>query len=156
MKLLTSVLLSLLIAFGAWGAGEDGDKAAATNALLDYINAFMTLDAKHTASYFDEPFMRVSATTSVSLATRADVESWLNPFLAKLKERGYARSDLPQLQIKLVSNGVAIASAMFIRYKTDGAELERLGATYVLRKTGDGWKIAVIVLHEPSNVLKLE
>ena len=99
---------------------------------------------------------RQVATTSVSLATRADVESWLTPVLVKLKERGYARSDWSQLQVKVVSNGVAIASAMFIRYKTDGAELERLGATYVLRKTGDGWKIAVIVLHEPSNVLKLE
>src|SRR5215831_9769613 len=54
-------------------------------------------------------------------------------------------------------NGAAIASVMLMRYKTRrGRELERLGATYVLRKTGGGWKISVIVLHESSNVLKLE
>jgi len=156
MKLLTSVLLSLLLASGAWGAGEDGEQTAATNALLDYFNAFISLDAKRIVVHFDEPFMWVSAATSASLATRADAESWLTPLLARLKERGYGRSDWPQLQVKSVNSGLAIASAMFIRYKTNGAELERLGATYVLRKAGDQWKIAVIVLHDPSNVLKLE
>jgi len=43
-----------------------------------------------------------------------------------------------------------------IRHKIDGQELERVAATYVLRRTNDGWKIAVLTVHDPSNVLRLE
>ena len=45
--------------------------------------------------------------------------------------------------------------AQFVRYKADGQELERNGATYVLHKTGDGWKI-VVVGHDPGGVLRLD
>jgi ketosteroid isomerase-like protein len=40
-----------------------------------------------------------------------------------------------------------------VRYKADGQELDRIGATGVLRKTNDGWKIAVLVGHDPSSVV---
>ena len=52
--------------------------------------------------------------------------------------------------------GVAVVSTRTVRYKADGQELERIGFTYLLRKTNEGWKIAVLVGHDPANVLRLD
>jgi hypothetical protein len=51
---------------------------------------------------------------------------------------------------------VAVASGLYVRYKADGQELERIGATYVVHKARDGWKIAVLVAHDPGSVLRLD
>jgi hypothetical protein len=42
-----------------------------------------------------------------------------------------------------------LATGVALRYKTDGQELERVGVTYLLYKAESGWKIAVVVLHDP-------
>ena len=155
MKFLLSALLVFALAAPAHAAGDE-DKAAATQALIDYFNAVITLDTQRVVRYCHEPFTFVSTGLARSLVTRADLDSWLKPGFAALKERGYARSEWPQLNVKLLSNGVAIASALIVRYKTDGQEMERVGATYLLRKTDDGWKVAVLAAHDASNVPKLD
>jgi hypothetical protein len=43
-----------------------------------------------------------------------------------------------------------------VRHKTDGSELETIGATYVLRKTEGEWKIAVVMGHPPANVIRAD
>jgi ketosteroid isomerase-like protein len=50
----------------------------------------------------------------------------------------------------------ALASAVFVRHKTDGSELETIGVTYVLRKTEGEWKIAVNMRHPPANVIRAD
>jgi len=47
-------------------------------------------------------------------------------------------------------------STQTVRYKTDGQELEKVGFTYVLRKTNEGWKVAALVGHDPTSVLRLD
>jgi ketosteroid isomerase-like protein len=41
----------------------------------------------------------------------------------------------------------ASVTGIAVRYRAGGAEMERAGISYLLRKTDDGWKIAVMVLH---------
>ena len=36
------------------------------------------------------------------------------------------------------------------RYKVDGEELDQAGVTYVLHKADSGWKIAVLIVHDPD------
>ena len=56
--------------------------------------------------------------------------------------------------MKLLNQTTALASAVFVRHKTDGSELETVGATYLLRKTEGEWKIAVVTGHPPANVIR--
>jgi ketosteroid isomerase-like protein len=149
------LLLLISLFSSANGAGGD-DRALAAQALTDYFVAFTSLDNQRVALLCHEPFMLVSSARTSSFGTRADIESWLKPLFAGLKERGYARSEWTPLQVKVLTNGVAIASALIVRYKTDGQEMERFGATYFLRRTNDGWKVAVFTRHDASSVLKLE
>jgi len=73
-----------------------------------------------------------------------------------LKERNFARSEWARLKTKSLGTGVVIASALAIRYKQDGQELQRFGVTYLLRKTDDGWKLVSYASHDPASVLALE
>lgn len=141
-------------------AATDDDRAAAVQAFKDYVAAVGTLEAQRVAPYYHEPYheplMFVAAAGARSLATRADIEAWLTPVFARLKERGYARSDWAEFQSKLLSSGVAVVSTQTVRYKTDGQPMETLGFTYVLRKTKEGWKVAVLIGHDAANVLRLD
>ena len=155
MKLLLCLSLLLSFAVPARAAGEE-DRVAATQALVDYFNAVITLDTQRVSQYCNEPFMYLDSARSSSFATRSDVEAWLKPGFAALKERGYGRSEWPQLQVKVLGNGVALASALIVRYKVDGTEMSRAGATYFMRKTQDGWKLVSLTVHDTSTVLKLD
>lgn len=65
-----------------------------------------------------------------------------------LRARGYGRSEYSLLSSQTLSTTAALTIGTAIRYKADGQELERAGITYLLCKTGAGWKIAVMVLHD--------
>ena len=73
-----------------------------------------------------------------------------------LKAQGYGRSELADLRLKQVSAGLFVASGIAVRYKADGQELGRMGVTYVLRKTNEGWKLAALVGHDPGTALRLD
>jgi hypothetical protein len=76
--------------------------------------------------------------------------------LRDLKEHGYSHSKWVELHVKLLGKSVALASAIFTRYKTDGSEMATLGATYLLRKNDGDWKIAVINPHPASDVIRAD
>jgi hypothetical protein len=38
------------------------------------------------------------------------------------------------------------------RYKIDGQKLDQAGVTYVLYKVEAGWRIAVLIVHDPDEV----
>jgi hypothetical protein len=163
MKRPTVVGLSvalLMMASATWTQAET-DKPAVTKTMNDYFASFAdlgpTFDMRRALSFFHEPSMLITASRATSYLTRGDAESgWVNGFVARQRERGYARQDVSQLHVKQMSNSVALASVEIVRYKTGGELLERVGASYVLRRTDEGWKIAAVIIHEPNSVLRLE
>ena len=154
MRHVLCFLLVLMLTAPAKSNTEE--EQAATKALNDYLAAVSSLDAGRAAQYFHEPFMLVNAASTGLYQSRAEVEAWLKPGYVTLKERGFARSEWARLRVKSLGSGVAIASALAVRYKADGQELQRLGVTYLLRKTADGWKLAVFTVHDPAALLSLE
>ena len=50
---------------------------------------------------------------------------------------------------------LAVASGVAVRYKPDGAELERFRATHLLKSVPDGWRVAVLAAHDPDTVRPL-
>jgi hypothetical protein len=61
-----------------------------------------------------------------------------------------------ELHVKLLGKTAALASGVFIRYKTDGSELATLGGTYLLRKNDNDWKVAVVTVHPASDVIRAD
>jgi hypothetical protein len=163
MKRPTAVALSvalLILGSTAWTAAES-DKPAITQTMNEYFASFAdlgpTFDMRRALSFFHEPSMLITATRASSYLTRGDAEAgWVNAFVARQRDRGYARQDIPRLHVKQMSSGVALASAEIVRYKSGGELLERVGASYVLRRTNEGWKITAVITHEPDVVVRLE
>jgi len=124
-----------------------------TQTFTDYIQTFQTLDPHAMPSYCHVPCMFISPQGVRVMATAADIEALFRQLMASLKARSYARSELTALHVHQLSETIAMVSVSRVRYNTDGQELERLGETYTLRRTEDGWKIVVAMMHNPEAVL---
>lgn len=160
MNRLLRVCCAVLLVTAPNLAAAQDEKQAATQALVAYFGAFVravkTGDASAVAQHLTEPFVFIEPAGTTVHATRSDYEVWLKPTLASLKEYGYDHADWPQVDVKLLSKELAIASALLVRYKSDRTEFGRSGVTYLMRKAEDRWKIVSITTHDTTTVLKLD
>jgi len=130
------------------------EEEAITQTFTNYTQTFQTLHPRAVLPYFHVPCMFIPLQGVRVLATAADVEALLTQVMEGLKARSYARSELMDRHVKQMTGNTAVVSVSRIRYATDGRELERVGETYTLRRTEDGWKIAVAMIHDPDTVLR--
>src|SRR5262245_28763713 len=151
------LLLFVVFALSASATGQE-DRAVLTEALNNFVRAFHSFDAERTLNQYHEPLMIVAGPDVQLMPTRADTEAWMTALWTSLKERGFTRAtEFSPLRVRLVSPTVAVASAQYVRYyKANGQERERNGVTYVLHKTGEAWKIVVVMDHAPGNILRLD
>jgi hypothetical protein len=123
IKRLTAVALSvafLVMASANWTEAQS-DKPVIAQTMNDYFAAFGDLgpafEMRRALSFFHEPSMLITATRASSYPTRGDAEAgWVNGFVARQRERGYARQDVPQSHVKQMSSNVALASVEIVRY----------------------------------------
>ena len=124
------------------------DKAEMTEALAGYYQAFSTLDVQRMLSFFHEPTLLVAFGRVAAMPTHVELSVALASAADGLRSRGYARSELINLQLKQLDATTGLANGVAVRYKSDGKELERVGVTYLLHKASAGWKIVVLVAHD--------
>jgi len=127
------------------------DETAVRQTLEEYYRAFSTLSVQAILPYLNEPALLVGPLGAIPLPIPSAVEPIFGPVMEDLRTRGYVRSELASLEIRILGPESAFATGIAIRYRSDGEELERAGISYLLRKTDGAWKFVVIVLHaEPS------
>ena len=128
--------------------------ATITQAFERYVDTFQSLDPKATLRHLHVPALVLDARGLFVLSNEADAEAFLTKVMRDLAARGYTRSEVTQSCVHVLGETTALVSVSRIRYGTKGRELERLGETYTLRKTGDDWKIVVAVAHDANGALK--
>jgi ketosteroid isomerase-like protein len=121
----------------------------------EYLLASCSLDEERVAAFYDEPFMYVSAERSVTVATRTDAEAFLRPGFKALQEASYTKTEFPILRSQSVGTGLAVISGVGIRHAKDGTQLATFGATYIWRHRPEGWRLAVLTVHDPKRPLTL-
>jgi NTF2-like protein (DUF6841) len=89
-------------------------------------------------------------------ATRKDQEAFFENFLWALVKGGYERSSWESLEVRLLDPQTAIASGVTVRYRANGSVFARVGVTYALRSTAEGWKIFLSSTHEPGAALRFK
>jgi hypothetical protein len=125
------------------------DQAAALQTLDDYYRAFSTLEVQAILPYFHEPSMLISPQGVLPAPTLAALAGLFSVAMEGLRTRDFGRSELSPGFVESLSSSATLVTGIALRYRTNGQELERVGVTYVLYKGEGGWKIAVIVLHDP-------
>lgn len=127
------------------------DEADVKQFLEAYYRAFSTLDLDVIVPYFHEPFLFIGPAGVFVVPDGAALADAFAPAIDDLRSKGYGRSELNLEQLNMLSAATALARGVALRYKRDGQELERAGVTYLLQKSGEEWKIAVLVLHDPDH-----
>ena len=122
----------------------------------DYFSDFSNLDLKAIVAYFHHPCTFIVPNGVFVFSSASEVEGFWGPRFDDLKTQGFGRTERAEANIKVLSDDTAMASSKAIRYTKDGSELERRGATFALRKTGDGWKIVTLIHHSPDNVIQMK
>jgi len=156
LPLLSEICASTASAETPSTAQEQVEKTAVDHALSEESDAFGRGDLSAFVQHFDVPFVRISSQGVKVCPTLSEIEAFYGGLLRDLRARGYSHSTRSELHVKLLDQTTALASAVFVRHKTDGSELETIGATYVLRKTEGEWKIAVVMGHPPANVIRAD
>ena len=120
-----------------------------------YFSDFSNLDLKAIVSYFHNPCTFIVPQGVLVFSSASEVEGFWGPRFDDLKAQGFGHTERAEANIKVLTGDTAIANSLAVRYTEDGSELERRGATFVLRKTGDRWKIVTLIHHSPDNVMKM-
>jgi ketosteroid isomerase-like protein len=156
MRRILLVLIASIAASHHLIASEMSSEAEVAGTLQAYESAWSRHDADAIASFYYEPAVRVGRAGPHVRPSRADQISFFNGFLQGLVDRGYASSTWEELNVRLLDEQTAIAGGITVRYRADGTVFERLGVTYGLYKTNEGWKIFMSATHAPESVLRFQ
>jgi hypothetical protein len=118
--------------------------------IADYYRDFSTLNVQSILPYFNEPSLLVGPQGVIPIPNHAALVAVFGPVMEGLRAKGYGRSEFEPDYAKSLSSSTALTGGVAVRYDTDGQRLERVGITYVLHKTENGWKFAAVILHDPN------
>ena len=122
---------------------------------VDYFRDFSNLDLKAIVSYFHLPCTFIVPQEVFVFPSASEVEGFWGPRFADLKAQRFGHTERAAGNVRALNDNTAIASSLAVRYSDDGVELERRGATFILRKNCGEWKIVSLVHHSPDNVIQL-
>jgi len=118
-----------LDAFAACGRGE-----TETGALLEYYGVPLLLTT-------DGGFAALTSGDQVVAALLQQVEG--------MRAAGYARTEILGSEVTVVNSASALYRGTFSRQRSDGGEIGRLTATYLVTDGAVGRRISVLAVHSP-------
>jgi hypothetical protein len=105
------------------------------------------------ATFVEEPATFAGPNRFVLAQTREELVKMLNGNADTARQQGFAKSTCEYLSIKTLNSVMALCSVEYVRRKSDGTELQRSGAIYILRKGDNGWKIRQTILTDLDKLL---
>ena len=107
-----------------------------------YIDVFNREDAAGFVGCYTHPHTMLSGEQGLSIVnTVAEHERGYQALMHTLHQQEWARSGIDRTQIWPFSDSLAQLVADVTRYRKDGSILEKLRASYMLRRAAGGWKI---------------
>jgi ketosteroid isomerase-like protein len=119
--------------------------------LQNYYDTFNTFDVSAMLQFFHEPCLAMSPSPQgvIVAPTHDRLASVITTVIDWPRSRGFSHSALSVGRVDVLSATSCMVRGVAIRYAVTGGELERVGVTYVLHNAGNGWKIAVLITHDP-------
>lgn len=114
-----------------------------------YHEAFDAGDAREVSPYVHRPCTVVTRWGAYVLADRGEIVSAFSSVQRDLRARGCVRIERRDVRVRVLDDRLARARALSVRFRDDDGELDRTASTYVLRRTDEGWRIVVLVEHDP-------
>jgi hypothetical protein len=118
-----------LDAFGACGRGESD-----TDSLLGYYGVPLLLTV-------GDAFFVLTSADQVVAAVRQQVDAML--------AAAYSHSEILDSEVTVLNSASALYRGTFSRQRSDGREISRLTATYLVTDGAAGRRISVLAVHSP-------
>jgi hypothetical protein len=118
-----------LSAFAACGRGESD-----TASLLAYYGVPLLLTT-------DNGFFALTSDDQVIAAVQQQVDG--------MRAAGYGRSEILGSEVTVLNSASALYHGTFSRRRSDGGEISRLAATYLVTDGPAGRRISVLAVHSP-------
>lgn len=116
-----------------------------------FHEAFDGGEAADAAPFVHRPCTVVTRWGAYVLADRGEIVDAFTSVQRDLRARGCRRTERRDVRVRLLGDRLARARALSVRYGEEDREAERMATTYVLRRTDAGWRIAVLVEHDPRD-----
>jgi|688.fasta_scaffold588461_2 hypothetical protein len=120
--------------------------------ISEYNEAFAKLQPSILGPFYHYPSILITPETAVTINNGFKLWIVFTKIVADLKKQNYGRSETGPLKIKLLSNNLAVVSAVATRYTKDNQLLTSFGFTYTMRKVDERWKIIVGTIHDVDSV----
>lgn len=101
--------------------------------------------------HYASPLLLVTGAGTTVLADPVQAGAHLRPQVAALRADGYDRSDLLESETTVLNGVCATHRARVARVRTDGSQIARLQATYLVTLGPDGHRIAAMVAHSDAD-----
>lgn len=127
----------------------------ALDAFFDsYRQAYTDLDLDDVMAHYSVPLLSLAPEDTFWLTNEEDVRKVMGAYLEMLAESGYDHGEIDDLVYHPLTDRDVIASSAWTRYDAEGDVFERLGTTYLLRKTDGAWRILALTLHDPEALIE--
>jgi hypothetical protein len=153
---LIALFLSIPVGIRAQDVDTAADKAAVTKLMHDYFETYSRGDMAAAMKLMSVPLVVNGPKGFMALTTPDEALDTYTRFHDAAVKQGYAKTQWIDLGVKLLGQSYAIAAGTYVRYKTDGSELNRSGGTYLLNKVNGVWKIGVNIGYPIKDAFKIE
>ena len=157
-----SFLLALLISVPAAGqelspSEETTIKTGAQRHVEYYYDLYYERNPEALSTQvFTLPWFTMGANGITARSTEAENMEYFSSAIAGLLERGWDKSIFRTKNVCVLSAGSAIVSGTNTRTRADGSVMSVGGVSYVLGKSGDGWRIISFAGHSTDKVVRCE
>lgn len=120
-------------------------------ALESFQASYNQMDVNKISDHFNNPTTLIAPQgVSVTIA-KDEFNEVFGPVINYLENAEYKKSTWRNVDVKVLDNELAIASADVTQYDVNDQVIENFGVTYSMSHDGEGWKISAITTHPPSD-----
>ena len=120
----------------------------------EYLDAFAACgrgesDTGSLLEYYGVPLLLTANTGFFALTSDDQVVAALQPQVDGMREAAYDRSEMVDPEVTVLNFTSALYRGTFSRQRSDGGEISRLTATYLVTDGAVGRRISVLAVHSP-------
>jgi NTF2-like protein (DUF6841) len=120
----------------------------------EYLNAFAACgrgesDTTSLLAYYGVPLLLTTDDGFFALASGEQVVAAVQQQVDGMRAAGYGRSEILGSQVTVLNATSALYQGTFSRHRSDGGQISRLTATYLVTDGPAGRRISVLAVHSP-------
>ena len=120
----------------------------------EYLDAFAACgrgeqDTASLLAYYAVPLLVATDAGFLALMSEDQVVAGVQPQVDGMRAAGYDRSKVLDSEVSVLNSTSALYRGTFSRQRSDGGEISRLTATYLVTDVSTGRRISALLVHSP-------